>query len=674
MMAINNPSAELDQRMINTLRTLAIDAVEQANSGHPGMPMGAAPMAHVLWTRFLRHNPKNPRWVNRDRFILSAGHGSMLLYALLYLTGYDISLDDLKRFRQWGSKAAGHPEYGWTPGVETTTGPLGQGFATGVGMAIAERHLAARYNQPGFPLIDHYTYAIVSDGDLMEGIASEAASLAGHLKLGKLIYLYDNNHISIEGTTDVAFTENVGARFKAYGWHVLTVDDGNDIQAIHEAIVSARSTPDQPSLIMVRTHIGYGSPNKQDTPDAHGAPLGKEEARLAKQAYGWPEDQPFWVPTEVLSQYRTQESLGPLWERQWQTLWREYQQKFPELARSLRSIWEADSPSWPDVPPFPSGQEMATRTASGRVINLIADQRPHFIGGSADLGPSNETRIKNGGDFTPDTPDGRNLHFGVREHAMGALLNGISLHGEFRVFGGTFLIFSDYMLPAMRLAALMHQPVTYVLTHDSIGVGEDGPTHQPIEQVTHLRAIPNLVLIRPADANETREAWRLAFTSQSRPVALALTRQKVPVLDADRTTGVAQGAYILEDASTGRPRCILLASGSEVHLALAARQTLEAKGIPTRVVSMPSWALFEEQSDEYRQRVIPPDVPARIAIEAASPLGWDRYVGPQGQILAMRRFGASAPGPELYRQFGFTPENIVAIAESLVASLDLDRV
>ena len=511
---------ELDVLSINTIRTLSIDAVEKAKSGHPGLPMGTAPMAYVVWTKFLKHNPINPHWVNRDRFVLSAGHGSMLLYSLLHLTGYDLPLEELKKFRQLGSKTPGHPEYGLTPGVETTTGPLGQGFATGVGMAMAERYLAARYNRPDFTIIDHYTYGIVSDGDLMEGISSESASLAGHLQLSKLIYLYDDNHISIEGQTDIAFSENVVDRFKAYGWHTDRVDDGNDVTAIEQAIKRAQ-TQDRPTLIAVRTHIGYGSPNKQDKASAHGSPLGEDEVKLTKEAYGWPVDRPFYIPDEALNHFREAMPKGQQAETSWNELFSAYQERYPELARELTQSLDHVLPAniFADLPVFNAGDMVETRAASGKVINAVAPHFPNLIGGSADLAPSNNTNIKDGGDFSRENPGGRNLHFGVREHAMGAALNGMSLHGGLRVYGGTFLIFSDYMKPAIRLSSLMHQPVIYILTHDSIGLGEDGPTHQPIEQLAALRAIPNILVIRPADANETKEAWQIALNTTNKPIA-----------------------------------------------------------------------------------------------------------------------------------------------------------
>ncbi|WP_053958451.1 transketolase [Sulfobacillus thermosulfidooxidans] len=657
---------ELDLLSINTIRTLAIDAVEKAKSGHPGLPMGAAPMAYVLWTKFLKHNPHNPQWLNRDRFILSAGHGSMLLYALLHLTGYDLSLDELKHFRQLGSKTPGHPEYGHTPGVETTTGPLGQGFATGVGMAMAERYLAARYNRPDFPIIDHYTYAIVSDGDLMEGISSEAGSLAGHLKLNKLIYLYDDNHISIEGSTDIAFSENVLERFDAYGWYTDRVEDGTDVNAIEQAIKRAQQQ-DRPSLIAVRTHIGYGSPHKQDKASAHGSPLGEDEVKLTKEAYGWPEDKTFYIPDEALKHFREAVPKGEQEEARWNQLFSAYQERFPELARELTQAFDHILPEniFEDLPSFNPGEMIETRAASGKVINAIAPHFPNLIGGSADLGPSNNTTIKDGGDFSAENPSGRNLHFGVREHAMGAALNGMSLHGGLRVYGGTFLIFSDYMKPAIRLSSLMHQPVIYILTHDSIGLGEDGPTHQPIEQLAALRAMPNILVIRPADANETKEAWKVALTTTDKPIALALTRQKVATLPADKTASLRQGGYILAENSP-HPELILMATGSEVGIAYAAYEKLAQEGVSVRVVSLPSWELFATQSKDYQDHVLPPHVTKRIAIEAASAFGWERFVGAEGKIIAMTTFGASGKIEDLMEHFGFTTQHIVDEAHQLL--------
>jgi len=661
----------VDQLCINTIRTLAMDAVQKANSGHPGLPMGAAAMAYVLWTRFLRHNPSNPSWPDRDRFILSAGHGCMLLYSLLHLTGYDLPLDELKRFRQWGSRTPGHSEYGATPGVETTTGPLGQGFGTGVGMAIAERFLANHFNRPGYPIVDHFVYAIVSDGDLMEGVSSEAASLAGHLGLGKIIYLYDDNRITIDGSTSLAFTENVGQRFEAYGWHVQRVD-GNDLKGVEAALSAAQAERERPSLIIARTHIAYGSPNKQDTAEAHGAPLGEEEVRLTKEALGWPIEPTFYIPDEALAHFREAVPRGRSCEAEWRSQFDAYAAAYPELAVEWHTVMEGRLPDgWADkLPTFTSaGGGMATREASGKVLNAIAPHLPTLIGGSADLTPSNNTYLKGYGDFQKSSPGARNFHFGVREHAMGSILNGMALHGGVIPYGGTFLIFSDYMRPAIRVAALSHIHVIYVFTHDSIGLGEDGPTHQPIEHLAALRAMPNLTVIRPADATETAVAWRAALEHQHGPVALALTRQKLPVLD--RTTFppadlLLRGAYILAEAERGHPRIILIATGSEVHLALEARELLNAQGIAARVVSMPSWELFDQQPDSYRDEVLPPAVTARLAVEAGSPQGWHRYVGSCGGVVGMTRYGASAPYQALMKNFGFTADNVVSRAKELL--------
>ena len=663
---------ELDQLCINTLRTLAMDAVQKANSGHPGMPMGAAPMAYVLWTRFLKHNPTNPHWPDRDRFVLSAGHGSMLLYSLLHLTGYDLPLEELQNFRQWGSRTAGHPEYGLTPGVETTTGPLGQGFANGVGMAIAERFLAEYFNRPGHTIVDHYTYAIVSDGDLMEGVASEAASLAGHLGLGKLIYLYDDNHISIEGSTDLTFTEDVGRRFEAYGWHVQRVNDGNDLAAIAAAIEAAQAAKEQPSLIMIRTHIAYGSPGKQDTAAAHGAPLGEEEVRRTKENLGWPTEPSFYIPDEALTHFREAVEQGRTWEAEWQARFESYAAEYPQLAdewqtatnRQLPIGWDADLPDL-----VPADGPLATRQVSGQVLNAIAPYLPTLLGGSADLAPSNNTLLKQYDDITSDDFSGRNLHFGVREHAMGSIANGMALHGGLIPYTGTFLVFSDYMRPPIRLAAMMGLPVIFIFTHDCVWLGEDGPTHQPIEQLAALRAIPGLIVLRPADATETIEAWRVALTHRDGPVALALTRQKLPVLNRMELADVGEvagGAYVLADAEDEQPDIILIATGSEVHLALEAREQLAEQGVKARVVSMPSWELFDRQPPTYRDQVLPPTVTVRLAIEAGVPQGWRHYVGPTGEVIGLDRFGASAPYKTLMEKFGFTAENVVSRALGLL--------
>jgi transketolase len=660
---------ELDQLCINTIRTLAIDAVQKANSGHPGLPLGAAPMAYVLWTKFMRFNPKNPKWHNRDRFLLSAGHGCMLLYALLYLTGYELSLDEIKNFRQWGSKTPGHPEYGLAPGVEITTGPLGQGFANGVGMAMGGAHLAAKFNQKNFSLIDHYVYAIVSDGDLMEGVASEAASLAGHLKLGKLIYLYDDNHVTIEGFTDLAFSEDVPKRFESYGWHTSTVADGNDLAAIEAAIRDAQSVADRPSLISVKTTIGYGMPTA-GTRKAHSDAPGEDAVRETKRHLGWPEDKQFYIPEEALTHFRSAIDRGAKYEKEWNELVSEYGKKHEDLGRLWQQTMSGELPAdWEKhLPTFDDAEAMATRVASGKVINALAPHMPMLIGGSADLGVSNNTDIKDGGSFEAGTYDGRILHFGVREHAMGATMTGMSLNGGLIPFGGTFLTFSDYMRPAIRLACLSEVQVIYVFTHDSIGLGEDGPTHQPIEHLAALRAIPHLFVVRPADVHEVREAWRLAILRRAAPTALALTRQKVPLIDRKKfasAEGSRRGAYVLADAD-GAAQLILIATGSEVSLALDAREQLQQSGIAARVVSMPCVELFEEQSQDYRDEVLPPSVTARLSIEAGVGQGWDRYVGAKGDKICLERFGASAPGEVVLKNLGFNVDNVVKHARALL--------
>ena len=663
-------SSSLDQQCINTIRTLAMDAVQKADSGHPGLPMGMADVAYVLWTRFLKHNPTDPAWPNRDRFVLSAGHGSMLLYSLLHLTGYDLPLEELESFRQWGSRTPGHPEYGLTPGVEATAGPLGQGFANGVGMAIAERFLGATFNRPGCPIFDHTTYAIVSDGDLMEGVSHEAASLAAHLGLGKLVYLYDDNEISIEGSTDLAFTEDVPARFRAYGWHVQEVG-GYDLEEIGAAIHTAQQETERPSLIVCHTHIGYGSPHKQDTAEAHGAPLGEEEVRLTKEALGWPPDAHFFVPDEALAVFRQAVERGRQAQAQWHETFEHYRAAFPDEAALLEALWAGKLPEgWTDALPrfSPNDGSLATRNASGAVLNALARVLPTLIGGSADLAPSTNTLLKGYADFQRATPAGRNLHFGVREHAMGSILNGMALHGGILPYGATFMVFSDYMRPPVRLAAMMHLPVVYVWTHDTVWVGEDGPTHQPVEHLAALRAIPNLVIIRPADANETAAAWRVALERRDGPTGLALTRQKVPVLfetNREAAQTVARGAYVLADSS-GIPGVVLIASGSEVHLALAARDVLAQRGIAVRVVSMPSWELFEAQPASYREAVLPPQVTARLAIEAGVTQGWERYAGPAGDVIGLEHFGASAPYKVLMDKFGFTAQAVVERALRLL--------
>ncbi|MFP4395755.1 MAG: transketolase [Anaerolineales bacterium] len=666
------PKNNLEQRCVNTLRALAMDSPQKANSGHPGMPMGMADAAYVLWTRHLRHNPHNPRWPNRDRFVLSAGHGSILLYSLLHLTGYPITMEDLKQFRQWGSKTPGHPEYEIDLGIETTTGPLGQGFANGIGMAIAQQHMAGVFNRPDHPIVDHWIYAIVSDGDLMEGISQEAASLAGHLGLERVIYLYDDNNTSIEGSTDLTFTEDVPARFRAYGWHVQEID-GHDRAAIDAAIQAAKEVAGQPHLIICHTHIAYGSPHMQDDAEAHGAPLGEEEIRLTKEKMDWPSQEPFFVPKDVVAHYRLAEQQGERAEAQWRELLTRYTDKYPDQAAEFnRRIAGRLPDQWEKAAPYfrPDGDPVATRAASGETLRALAAQIPELIGGSADLAPSNKTQLSDEGSFQKETPTGRNLHFGVREHAMGGILNGMALYGGVRPYGGTFLIFSDYMRPAVRLAALMGLPVVYVWTHDSIYVGEDGPTHQPVEHVMSFRAMPNITIIRPADANETAAAWEVALKHESGPVALSLTRQKLPILPeaADKAReGVARGAYILSDSPLDRIDLILLATGSEVHIALEAQKKLKDQRIGARVVSMPSWEIFEQQPTFYQLNVLPETVIKRLAIEIGSPLGWWKYVGTHGAVMGLERFGASAPYQILQKELGFTSDDIVERAMKLMA-------
>tara|TARA_R110001599_G_C12275834_1_gene662340 strand:+ start:10966 stop:13026 length:2061 start_codon:yes stop_codon:yes gene_type:complete len=681
---------QLDQLCINTVRFLSVDAVQQANSGHPGMPLGAAPMAYMLWTRLLKHNPHNPDWFDRDRFVLSAGHGSMLLYSLLHLSGYDLSLDDIKQFRQWGSKAPGHPERGHTPGVETTTGPLGQGLANAVGMAIAEAQLAARYNRPGYPVIDHATYVLVGDGDLMEGVAAEAASLAGHLKLGKLTCLYDDNRVTLAASTDISFSEDRAQRFEACGWHTLSVADGNDLAAIDTALQAARAETARPSLILVRTHIGYGSPNKQDSFESHGSPLGADEVRLSKQNLGWPTEPSFLIPEAALTHFRQAQVRGERDEAAWNDLMVAYAQVFPELAKELQySLHGELPPDWDaDIPVFPTDAKgIATRVASGQVMNAIAPRLPALTGGSADLDPSTHTALKGLGDFHPpvgaadDTQGadsggwsyaGRNLHFGVREHAMGAIVNGLAVHGATIPYGSTFLIFSDYMRPPIRLAALMGLHVVHVFTHDSIALGEDGPTHQPVEQLAALRAMPNLTVIRPGDANETVVAWRVALEIREGPVVLVLSRQNLPTLDRDHyasANGLRLGAYVLDDAADGKPNLILIASGAEVGLIVAAAQRLRTDGVAVRLVSMPSWELFEAQAETYRDSVLPPSIPARLAVEAGVGQGWHRYVGDRGGVLCVDRFGASAPASDMLREYGFSVEVVCQRALALLEGI-----
>jgi transketolase len=655
---------------VNTIRTLSMDAVQRANSGHPGAPMALAPVVYVLYSRYLRHNPKNPHWPDRDRFVLSCGHASMLLYSILHLSGYDIDLEDIRDFRQWGSKTAGHPEHGLTPGVEITSGPLGQGCSASVGMALAEAHLSARFNRPGHRVVDHMTWVLCSDGDLMEGVASEAASLAGHLKLGKLVWIWDDNRITIEGSTDLAFSEDVAGRFAAYGWQVKKVDDVNDLERLSDAFEEARTNTDRPTLIAVRSHIAWGAPTRQDTAAAHGAPLGEDEVRATKERYGWPTDLQFHVPEEVVERSR-QVDRGLAAEAEWLRRMALWQREHEPLAREWARRMERRLPEdWPAaLPSFEvDSKGMATRVASGKVLNAIADDLEELVGGSADLAPSCKTLIASSGDLTAGAPDQRNLRFGIREHAMGAILNGMSLHGGLRPFGSTFLVFADYMRPAIRLAALMAQPVLYIFTHDSIWVGEDGPTHQPVEQLAALRVIPGLVALRPADANETAAAWRVAVERTDGPTALVLSRQGLPVLAATAeraAAGVARGAYVISSGDEP-PQLVLMASGAEVHLALAAGERLAEQNISSQVVSMPSWELFEAQPATYLRQVLPDGVP-RLAVEAGATMGWDRWLGGRGAVIGLDRFGASAPGRVVAERFGFTVDHVVQRALLLLA-------
>lgn len=665
-------SPELQQQCINAIRFLSADAVQQANSGHPGLPMGAAAMAYTLWTRHLCHNPCNPHWVNRDRFILSGGHGAALLYSLLHLTGYEVSLDELKHFRQWGSLTPGHPEFGLTPGVETTTGPLGQGFANGVGMAIAEAHLAAEFNSPVHKIVDHFTYAIVTDGDLMEGISAEAASLAGHLQLGKLIYLYDDNHISIEGGTQISFSEDRMARFAAYAWHTQIVMDGNDVDAIDVAIRTAKADS-RPSIIAVRTTIGYGLPSRAGTAKAHGEPPGDEELNGAKKALGWPLEPRFYIPADVQAYFHQAEENGTGLERAWTNMFSEYGHEFPEKAAEFDRRLKGDLPmGWDaDLPVFAADPKgVQTRAASGKALNHFAAKIPELIGGSADLAPSNNTNMAGLGDYQKETPAGRNMHYGVREHAMGAIVNGMAYHGGLRPFGATFFVFSDYMRPPLRLSALSHLSSIWIFTHDSIGVGEDGPTHQPVEQLASLRAIPNLVTIRPCDGNETVHAWRVALARNHAPTALIFTRQNLPTLDRNLYADAAQldkGAYVLADLGDNDPELILMASGSEVALIVDAGARLAAEGINVRLVSVPSWELFKMQAAGYRESVFPQSVKARVAVEAGIGMGWEKFVGDSGVIISLEHYGASAPADVLFKEFGFTIENVFDTARRQLA-------
>ncbi|MDO8715338.1 MAG: transketolase [Dehalococcoidales bacterium] len=666
-----SPGGSLDELCINTIRFLSVDAVETAKSGHPGTPMGLAPMAYVLWDRFLKHSPCDPKWPDRDRFVLSCGHASMLLYSMLYLTGYDLTLDDLKNFRRWGSKTPGHPEYGHTPGVETTTGPLGQGFANAVGMAIAERWLAEHYNRPGFDITNHFTYTIVSDGDMEEGVASEAASLAGTLRLGKLIALYDDNNITIEGKASLALTENVAERFRSYDWHVIGPIDGMDITGVDTAIRAAREETDHPTLIVCRTTIGYGSPNKAGTAAAHGEPLGTEEILQSRIKLAWPHE-PFTVPVEVLAHFRHATERGNRRQYEWQEKLEAYRKAYPEETRQLEADLSGNLPEgWDNgLADLFKGQDkpMATRDASGRAMNAIAAKVHSLIGGSADLAPSTKTILKDQGDFSPANYRGRNMHFGIREHAMGSISSGMALHGGLIPYASTFLIFYDYMRPPVRLAAMMGIRVIYVFTHDSIGLGQDGPTHQPIEQLIGLRAVPNLVTIRPADAGETAEAWKIAVGRRNGPTALILSRQNLPILDRSKfppSSGVSRGGYTLWE-TTATPDIILIGTGSEVHIALEAGKRMQDKGIGTRVVSLPSWELFDAQPAVYRDSVLPPAVKKRVSIEAGSPMGWERYVGPEGVIIGISHFGASAPAEVIYEKLGLTPDRVVNEALQLM--------
>lgn len=660
-----------DQLAVTTIRTLSIDAIEKANSGHPGLPMGAAPMAYALWTKVMNHNPKNPQWFNRDRFVLSAGHGSMLLYSLLHLAGYDLPLDELKNFRQWGSKTPGHPEYKHTDGVEATTGPLGQGIAMAVGMAMAERHLASVYNKDGHEVIGHHTYALCGDGDLMEGVASEAASLAAHLKLSRLVVLYDSNDISLDGELDKSFTESVEGRFKAYGWNYIRVEDGNDLDEVLKAIESAKEHTDAPTIVEVKTVIGYGSPNKSGKSASHGAPLGEDEMKLTKEYYKWTFDQDFYVPDEVYSRFEEAAvNRGAQAQAEWDKLFVSYKESYPELAEQLQKAINGELPeNWEaSLPVYEEGTSNATRNTSGEALNAIAKAVPTFIGGSADLAGSNKTSIKDTADFMPNSYEGRNIWFGVREFAMGAAMNGMALHGGLQVFGGTFFVFSDYLRPAIRLAALMGLPVTYVFTHDSIAVGEDGPTHEPVEQLSSFRGMPNLSVIRPADGNETAAAWKLALTSKTTPTALVLTRQNLPVLPGSKEqahAGVEKGAYTVVKAEK-TPDVLLLATGSEVGLAVEAQKVLQGEGIHANVVSIPSFDRFDQQDAAYKESVIPKSVKKRLGIEVGSSFGWHKYTGDEGDILAIDQFGASGPGDLVMKEFGFTVENVVSRVKALL--------
>lgn len=664
---------DIEQLTINTIRFLAIDGVQKANSGHPGMPMGCAPIVYTLFSKIMKHNPANPKWLNRDRFILSAGHGSMLLYSILHLSGYNVPLDQLKIFRQWGSITPGHPEFGLTPGIETTTGPLGQGFSNAVGMAIAQAYLASMFNKDDIKLIDHFIYGICSDGELMEGISHESASLAGHLKLGKLIFFYDDNKITIDGSTSLAFSENIEKRFDAYGWHVQTANDVNDVASLEAAVLNAQSVFDKPSLIITKTHIGFGSPNKQDSAEAHGSPLGEAEIRLTKQNLGWQEEAPFFIPEEVVGFFNQVQDKGKSVEEEWNRKFLEYRKKYPGDAKLFSAaIYGELGEEWKSkLPIFENdGKMIATRAASGKVLNSIASAIPALIGGSADLAPSNNTFLKDYKSFSSENYSGRNFHFGIREHGMAGLMNGMAIYGGVIPYGATFLVFSDYLRPSIRLASLSKIKPIYIFTHDSIGLGEDGPTHQPVEHLASLRAIPGVIVLRPADANETSFAWLAALEHKSSPVALILTRQALPILDQKKYSSaenLLKGAYILKD-SAGKPELILIASGSEVSLALNASEELEAEGIKVRVVSFPSWELFERQSDEYKNYVFPPDIKKRISIEAGVSQGWHKYVGDEGISVSMELFGASAPAEILFEKFGFTLQYIVEQAKKVLST------
>ncbi|NYE07869.1 transketolase [Bacillus niacini] len=662
----------IDALSVTSIRTLSIDMIEKANSGHPGMPMGAAPMTYTLWTRFMNHNPKNPEWFNRDRFVLSAGHGSALLYSMLHLSGYNLSMDDLKQFRQWGSKTPGHPEYRHTEGVEATTGPLGQGIAMAVGMAMAERHTASVYNKDNYEIVNHYTYSICGDGDLMEGVSAEAASLAGHLKLGRLVVLYDSNDISLDGDLNKSFSESVKERFLSYGWQYLRVEDGNNLEEIAKALEEARNDLDRPTMIEVRTVIGYGSPNRAGTSGVHGSPLGANELKLTKEAYKWTFEEDFHVPQEVYDNFKNLiVENGTKKEKEWNDLFAQYKKEYPELANQLETVLKNELPEgWDkDIPVYSEGKALASRASSGEALNGIAKNLPIFIGGSADLAGSNKTMIKGTGDFAPGNYEGRNIWFGVREFAMGAAMNGIALHGGVKIFGGTFFVFSDYLRPAIRLAAIMGLPVTYVFTHDSIAVGEDGPTHEPVEQLAALRAMPGLSIIRPADGNETAAAWKLAVESTNKPTALVLTRQDLPTLkgtDQNAYEGVSKGAYVVSPSERETPDALLLATGSEVSLAVEAQAALAGEGIHVSVVSMPSWDRFEQQSQEYKNSVLPKNVKKRLGIEVGSSFGWHKYTGDEGDVLAIDTFGASAPGEKIMEEYGFSVSNVVARVKALL--------